>query len=88
MKIKAGVLRYAVPANLLAMLLQLLQKRFVILRLFCKDGVDDSAQVVTVAFSRRVDDALLSFPIRLVLDGGELVLQTCKSGVSMTVKTV
>ena len=66
--------RVLAPLHLIALLFQLLQKRFVILRLFCKDGVDDSAQAVTVAFFRRIDDALLSFPIRLVLDGGELVL--------------
>ena len=32
---------------------QLLQKSFVISRLFCKDGVDDSAQAVTIALFRR-----------------------------------
>ena len=62
--------------HLIALLHQLLQKDFKILRLFCKDGVDDSAQAVAVALFRWVDDALLPFPIGLVLDGGELMLQT------------
>ena len=62
--------------HLIVLLLQLLQKRFVILRLFYKDGVDDSAQAVTVAFFGWVDDALLPFPVGLVLDGGELMFQT------------
>ena len=66
--------RVLATLHLIALLFQLLQKRFVILRLFCKDGVDDSAQAVTVALLGRIDDALLPFPIRLVLDGGELVL--------------
>ena len=61
--------------HLISLLLQLLQKNFKVLRLFCKDGVNNSTQAVTVAFFGWVDDALLSFPIRLVLDGGELVLQ-------------
>ena len=60
--------------HLIVLLLQLLQKDFKILRPFCKDGVDDSAQAITVALLGRIDDALLPFPIRLVLDGGELVL--------------
>ena len=68
--------RVLATLHLIALLFQLLQKRFVIPRLFCKDGVDDSAQSVTVAFFRRVDNALLPFPIRLVLDGGELMFQT------------
>lgn len=67
--------RVLATLHLVALLLQPLQKNFKVLRLLCKDGVDDSAQTVTVAFFGRVDDALLSFPIRLVLDGGELVLQ-------------
>lgn len=66
----------------------LLQKRFVILRLPRKDCVDDSAQAVTVTFLGRIDDALLPFPVGLVLDGGELMFQTnqvaqplyCKGG--------
>ena len=74
--------------DLVSLLLQLLQKNFKVLRLLCKDGVDDSAQAVTVASSRRVNDALLPFPIRLVLDGGELMFQAdqiaqplyCKGG--------
>ena len=55
--------------HLISILLQLLQKNFKVLRFFCKDGVDDSAQAVTVTFLGRIDDALLPFPIRLVLDG-------------------
>ena len=51
------------------LLLQHLQKCFVILRLFRKDCVDDSAQAVTVTFLGWIDNALLPFPIRLVLDG-------------------
>ena len=66
--------RVLATLHLIALLFQLLQKRFVILRLFCKDGVDDSAQAVTVALLGWIDDALLPFPIGLVLDGGELML--------------
>lgn len=68
--------RVLATLHLIALLLQLLQKRFVVLRLLRKDGVNNSAQTVTVAFFGRVDDALLPFPVRLVLDGGQLVLQT------------
>ena len=51
-------LRRRVLATLhpVALLYQLLKKNFKVLRLLCKDGVDDSAQAVTVAFSRRVND--------------------------------
>ena len=67
--------RVLATLHLVALLYQLLKKNFKVLRLLCKDGVDDSAQAVTVASSRRVNDALLPFPIRLVLDGGELMFQ-------------
>ena len=74
--------------HLIALLLQLLQKNFKVLRLLCKDGVDDSAQAVTVTFFRWVDDALLPFPIGLFLNDGQLVFQAdqiaqplyCKGG--------
>ena len=66
--------RVLATLHLIALLLQLLQKRFVILRLFCKDGVDDSAQAVTVAFFGRVDDALLPLPVGLLFNDGQLVL--------------
>ena len=80
--------RVLATLHLVALLYQLLKKNFKVLRLLCKDGVDDSAQAVTVASSRRVNDALLPFPIRLVLDGGELMFQAdqiaqplyCKGG--------
>ena len=51
-------LRRRVLATLhpVALLYQLLKKNFKVLRLLCKDGVDDPAQAVTVAFSRRVND--------------------------------
>ena len=62
-----------VTLHLVALLLQLLQKCFVVPRLFCKDGVDDSAQAVTVALLRRVDDALLPFPVGLLFNDGQLV---------------
>ena len=61
--------RVLAPLHLIALLLQPLQKNFKVLRLLCKDGVNDSAQAVTVTFLGRIDDALLPFPIRLVLDG-------------------
>ena len=66
--------RVLATLDLIALLLQLLQKRFVILRLFCKDGVDDSAQAVTVAFFWWVDDALLPLPVGLLFNDGQLVL--------------
>ena len=48
--------RVLATLHLVALLYQLLKKNFKVLRLLCKDGVDDSAQAVTVAFSRRVND--------------------------------
>ena len=48
--------RVLATLHLVALLYQLLQKNFKVLRLLCKDGVDDPAQAVTVAFSRRVND--------------------------------
>ena len=60
--------------HLIALLLQFLQKRFVILRLFCKDGVDDSAQAGTIAFFRRIENALLPLPVGLLFNDGQLVL--------------
>ena len=65
--------RVLATLHLIALLLQLLQKRFVIPRFFCKDCVDDSAQAVTVALLRRVDDALLPFPVGLLFNDGQLV---------------
>ena len=80
--------RVLATLHLISILLQLLQKNFKVLRFFCKDGVNDSAQTVTVTFLGRIDDAILPFPIRLVLDGGELMFQAdqiaqplyCKGG--------
>ena len=48
--------RVLATLHLVALLYQLLKKNFKVLRLLCKDGVDDPAQAVTVAFSRRVND--------------------------------
>ena len=65
--------RVLATLRLIALLLQFLQKCFVVPRLFCKDGVDDSAQAVTVALLRRVDDTLLPFPVGLLFNDGQLV---------------
>ena len=41
-----------------------------------KEKSYDAAQPVAVAFPRRVSNALLPFPVRLLFDYGELMLQT------------
>ena len=56
------------------LLLQLLQKCFVILRLLRKDCVDDSTQAVTVALLGRIKNTLLSLPVGLLFNDGQLVL--------------
>ena len=58
------------------LLLQLLQKCFVILRLLRKDCVDDSTQAVTVAFLGRIKNTLLSLPVGLLFNNRQLVFQT------------
>ena len=55
------------------LLLQLLQKCFVILRLLRKDCVDDSAQAVTVALLWRIENTLLPLPVGLLFNDGQLV---------------
>ena len=62
--------------NLIALLFQLLQKIFVVGGFLLQNFVDDAAQPVAVAFPRRVSNALLPFPVRLLFDYGELMLQT------------
>ena len=66
--------RVLATLHLISLLLQLLQKNFKVLRLFRKDGVDDSAQAVTVALLGRIENTLLPFPIGLLLNDGQLVL--------------
>ena len=66
--------RVLATLRLISLLLQLLQKNFKVLRLFRKDGVDDSAQAVTIALFRRVDNALLTLPIGLLFNDGQLIL--------------
>ena len=60
--------------HLVALLLQLLQKNFKVLRLFRKDGVDDSAQAITVALLWRIENTLLPLPVGFLLNDGQLVL--------------
>ena len=60
--------------RLISLLLQLLQKNFKVLRLFRKDGVDDSAQAVTVALLWRIENTLLPLPVGFLLNDGQLVL--------------
>ena len=66
--------RVLATLHLVALLYQLLKKNFKVLRLLCKDGVDDSAQAVTIALFRRVDNALLTLPIGLLFNDGQLML--------------
>ena len=66
--------RVLAALHLIALLLQLLQKRFVISRFFCKDCVDDSAQAVTISLLGRVNNALLPFPVGLLFNDRQLVL--------------
>ena len=66
--------RVLATLHLIALLLQLLQKHFVILRLLRKDCIDDFAQAVTVAFFGWVDNVLLAFPVGLPFNDGQLVL--------------
>ena len=59
--------------HLIALLLQPLQKNFKVLRLLCKDGVDDSAQAVTITLLGRIENTLLPFPVGLLFNDGQLV---------------
>ena len=66
--------RVLATLRLISLLLQLLQKNFKVLRLFRKDGVDDSAQAVTVALLWRIENTLLPLPVGLLFNDGQLVL--------------
>ena len=66
--------RVLATLRLIALLLQFLQKDFKILRLFCKDGVDDSAQAVTITLLGRIENTLLPLPVGLLFNDGQLVL--------------
>lgn len=60
--------------DLIALLLQLLQKLLVVLRLFSQNVVDYAAEPVTIALFWQVKRALLPLTIRLYLNDGELML--------------
>ena len=66
--------RVLATLHLVALLYQLLKKNFKVLRLLCKDGVDDSAQAVTVALLWRIENTLLPLPVGLLFNDGQLVL--------------
>ena len=60
--------------DLIALLLQLLQKVLVVLELFSQNPTDHAAEPVTIAFFGRIERALLPLPVRLYLNDGELML--------------
>ena len=63
--------------DLIALLFQLLKKALKTCRLLVQqDAVDYGTQLIPAAFSGRIKGALLSLPIRLDFNDGQLMFQT------------